>query len=88
MMKKLICTLGVLLLLLCSCNTTTKQLAYTNIALNYGSFSMGETVIEKAPTGLYRYHADAKTVLDHFCYDPLCDHSGNDGVCPDCYNLD
>lgn len=87
-MKKLICTLGVLLLLLCSCNTTTKQLAYTNISLNYGSFSMGETVIEKAPTGLYRYHADAKTVLDHFCYDPLCDHSGNDGVCPDCYNLD
>ncbi len=76
------------LLLLTSCGAQNPPASYTNIALNFGAFSMGETVLEATPHGLLRYHADAPTVLDHFCYDPLCDHSGNDSVCPDCYNLD
>ena len=86
-MKKLLCITLAALLLLCGC-AKTETVPHTNIVLNFGAFSMGDTVMETTPHGLLRYHADAQTVLDHFCYDPLCDHSGNDGVCPDCYNLE
>ncbi len=61
---------------------------HTNIQLNYGAFQIGDTIYHKTVSGLHRYHADAPNVMDHFCYDPLCDHSGEDGVCPDCWNLD
>lgn len=86
-MKKLVWMLMAVLLFLTACSSEDVP-EYTNIQLNFGSFQLGDTVCHRAATGFFRYHADVSNVMDHFCYDPLCDHSGEDGVCPDCYNFD
>ena len=86
-MKKLLCILGITLLLFCGCGDKTSDMDYTNIPLNYGSFHIGDIVYSLTPSGLTRYHANWEKGMNYFCTDPLCDHSGSDGVCPDCYEL-
>ncbi len=87
-MKRMKVALVCLLMILLTACSGESEIEYTNIQLNYGAFRIGDTVYHKTVSGLHRYHADVPGVMDHFCYDPLCDHSGGDGVCPDCWNLD
>jgi len=75
------------MLLLCGCSNKTINKEYTNISLNYGSFQVGNVVYSITPSGITRYHTNWEKGMNYFCSDPLCDHSGTDGVCPDCYEL-
>lgn len=86
-MKRLFCVVITALLLLCGCSNKASNKEYTNISLNYGSFQVGDIVYSLTPSGLTRYHANWEKGMNYCCTDPLCDHSGSDGVCPDCYEL-
>ena len=86
-MRKVLLFCLALLLLLPACAKRETAEEYTNLTTNMGTFSIGDSIYEVTGLGLRRYRGDSDTATNRFCTDPLCDHRGRDGVCPDCEKL-